>query len=313
MTPGEVGRMASPLAAFVGTVVVLPILVVGIINRTKALWSGRKGLPILQLAFDLVRLMRKQSVYSAATTPIFRLAPYVVLATTLASALVVPLFGRQSAIAFPFDFVWFAYVWALGRVALMLAALDVGSSFEGMGASREATLSTLLEPTLFLVAGALSTASGEHSLTGAVAMRIDAGGSLVVWAASIIALFIIVQVESGRMPADDPSTHLELTMIREVMILDHSGPDLAVLQYGSALKMTVGITLLAALVNPWAGADHVMAVAAAANVGISLVIAVVIGTVESMVARLKLSTVPQYILAATIAAFVALIATSWHA
>ncbi len=302
---------ASVIAAYLGTVLVLPILVIGVINRTKALWAGRRGPPILQLAFDLVRLLRKSAVYSSVTSPVFRLAPYVVFATALASGLVVPMLGQKSAIAFPFDFVWFAYVWGLGRVALMLAAMDSGSSFEGMGASREATFAALLEPTLFLVAGALCTASGQRSLEGAIAMRIDSGASLVVWAGSVIALFIVVQVEAARMPVDDPTTHLELTMIHEVMILDHSGPDLAALQYGSAIKMTVGIALLSTLLNPWAG-SHGAGLAAAGNIAIALVIAVVIGTLESLIARFKLSAVPQYILAATAAAIVALIATSWR-
>ncbi|MEO6421018.1 MAG: NADH-quinone oxidoreductase subunit H [Polyangiaceae bacterium] len=302
----------AAIAAFLGVVLVLPIFVVGVVNRTKALWVGRRGAPMLQLAFDLVRLLRKRPVYSSTTTLVFRLAPYVVFATALGSGVVVPMLGQKSALSFPFDFVWFAYVWGLGRVALMLAAMDAGSSFEGMGASREATFAALLEPTLFLVAGALCTASGQRSLEGAIAMRIDGGGSLVVWAASVIALFIVVQVESARMPVDDPSTHLELTMVHEVMTLDHSGPDLAALQYGSAIKMTIGIALLAALLNPWSS-SHGAGLAAAANVGISLAIAVVIGTVESVIARFKLSTVPQYILAATIAAVVALIATSWRA
>jgi formate hydrogenlyase subunit 4 len=197
-------------------------------------------------------------------------------------------------------------------MALMLAAMDAGSSFEGMGASREATFSALLEPTLFLIAGALCTASGQHSLERAVAMRVEGGASLVVWAGSVMALFIVVQVESARMPVDDPNTHLELTMIHEVMTLDHSGPDLAALQLGSAIKMTVGIALLATLLNPWVRSPSAV-IAAAANVGFCLAIAVVIGTIESLVARLKLSAVPQYILAAMIAAFVALIATSWRA
>ncbi len=304
-------RGGASLLAFLATALVLPVLIVGIINRTKALWAGRKGLPILQLAFDTLRLIRKRPVYSSVTTAAFRIAPYAVLATAIASGLVVPLLGRNSVIAFPFDFVWFAYVWGLGRVALILAAMDAGSSFEGMGASREATFSALLEPTLFLVAGALCIVSGQRSLEGAIAMHVVGGSSLVVWAASIVALFIVVQVESARMPVDDPNTHLELTMIHEVMILDHSGPDLAALQFGSAIKMTVGIALLAALLNPWTG-NHGTAVAATSNVAVSLVIAVVIGTVESLVARLKLSAVPQYILAALIAAFVALIATSWR-
>jgi len=157
---------ASGTFAVLVVLLVLPVLVVGVINRTKAIWAGRKGLPILQLAFDVFRLLRKRPVYSSVTTPVFRLAPYVVLATSWISGAIVPVLGRAAAMSFPFDFVWFAYVWGLGRVALILGALDTGSSFEGMGASREATFAALLEPALFLVAGALCTATGQLSLQG---------------------------------------------------------------------------------------------------------------------------------------------------
>ena len=132
-------------AANLLALLVMPIAVVGTITRVKARWSGRRGPPLFQLAFDLARLARKASVYSTVTTPVFRLGPVVVVGTAVASACVVPLVGASSVVSFPFDFVWFAYVWSLGRVALMLGALDTGSSFEGMGASREATFATLLE------------------------------------------------------------------------------------------------------------------------------------------------------------------------
>jgi formate hydrogenlyase subunit 4 len=300
------------LIAFIPTLIVLPIFVVGVINRTKAIWAGRKGLPLLQLAFDVTRLLRKLPVYSSVTTPLFRLAPYVVFATSLVSGTIVPLLGQGSVMTFPFDFVWFAYVWGLGRVALILGALDTGSAFEGMGASREATFGALLEPVLFVVAGALCTATGQLSLQGALHLQVTSGGAGVVWAGCFIALFVIVQVESARMPVDDPNTHLELTMVHEVMILDHSGPELAALQFGSALKMTTGIAMLATLVNPWATKGNV-ALAAAANLTLCLVIAAAIGTIESLIARLKLRTVPQYILAGLIAASIALLATSWRA
>ena len=219
----------------------LSVVLVGVINRVKSRWSGRKGPPILQSAFDVVRLLRKGSVYSTTTTFVFRLAPYVVLVTAVTSSLVAPVLGSHALVSFPFDFVVFAYLWGLGRVALMLGGLDTGSSFEGMGASREATYSALLEPTLFLVAGALCLSTGERTLQGALHLPLDAGPSLVVWAASIVALTIVVQVESARIPVDDPATHLELTMIHEVMILDHSGPELAALQIASTIKLGVGI------------------------------------------------------------------------
>ncbi len=284
---------------------VMPIVLAGTINRVKALWSGRRGPPILQLAFDLWRLVRKTPVYSNVTTPVFRLAPIVVLVTAVASGCIVPLVGTTSLVAFPFDFVWFAYVWSFGRVALMLGALDTGSSFEGMGASREATFATLLEPVLFLVAGALCLHSGVRTFEAALVPRLDGPSSIVMWVAAITALLVVVQVESARMPVDDPTTHLELTMVHEVMILDHSGPELALLHLGAAIKMFVGVSAVAMLVNPLAGERSLGAVGA--HLGLCLAIGVAIGLSESLVARLKLRVIPQYIVVALVAAGIALL------
>lgn len=292
------------------TLLLMPVVLVGVINRVKSLWSGRRGPPILQLGYDLVRLLRKTPVYSTVTTPIFRIAPYVVLVTALGSGAIAPLLGGPALASFPFDFVWFAYVWGLGRAAMILGALDTGSSFEGMGASREATYAALLEPVLFLVAGALWLTTGSRTLCGAFGGHVTDGPSLVIWGCSIVALFIVVQVENARMPIDDPTTHLELTMIHEVMILDHSGPDLAALQMGAAVKLTVGVSLLAALINPWAGTAGLPA--ALFGVAAILAFAVAIGTVESLIARLKLRAIPKYILAGLVASAIALLATTWR-
>lgn len=284
---------------------VMPFVVVGVINRVKALWAGRRGPPIFQLAFDVVRLARKTPVYSAVTTPVFRLGPLVVLATAIASACIVPLAGGAPLVAFSFDFVWFAYVWSLGRVALMLGALDTGSPFEGMGASREATFATLLEPVLFLVAGALCLHGGVRSFGEALVPRLDSPEAVVLWGASIAALLVVIQVEAARMPVDDPATHLELTMVHEVMILDHSGPELAMLEVGAAIKLYVAASVVAMLLNPLAGDDT--AVAALAHVGLATGIAVVLGLVEALIARLKLRVVPQYIVVALIGGGIAVL------
>jgi formate hydrogenlyase subunit 4 len=287
----------------------LPFLVTGTINRVKSLWSGRKGPPLLQPAYDVIRLLRKSPVYSTATTPIFRIAPYAFLLTTLASALVTPLLGASPIAAFPFDFVWFAYVGALGRVAMMLAALDTASAFEGMGAAREATFSTLIEPALFLALGASSLLSGTSTLHQALEADFAAGAGTVAWVGSVVALFIVLQADTARMPIDDPTTHLELTMVHEVMGLDHSGPELAAIQVGSAIKLLVGSSIVATLMNPWAGSGG--AFTAVVNVMLCGVIAVIIGTTESLIARLKLRAVPQYLALALGAGVIALLATMW--
>jgi len=289
-------------------ILVLCPLVVGLLGRTKALWTGRRGPPLLQLVFDLHRLLRKRAVFSDVTTFVFRLSPYLVLASALTAVAVVPVLGVRAPAAFPLDFVWFAYVAGLGRMALMLGALDTGSSFEGMGASREATFSALIEPTLFAVMGAMCLKTGVSSFGSALLLEARGGGG-IVWGASIVALFIGVQVESARMPVDDPTTHLELTMVHEVMILDHSGPELAALQAAAALKLTVALGLVATLLNPLVGRAPT-SVVVSANVAMTGLLAVFLGTVESLVARLKLRVVPQYIVVAFAAASAALLATT---
>jgi len=296
--------------ANVAALAIMPIVLAGIIGRVKSLWSGRKGPPILQLAYDLARLAQKRSVYSTTTTPLFRLAPHLFLVTSLGSGFIAPLLGSTPLASFQFDFVWFAYVWAFGRVAIMLAALDAGSSFEGMGAAREAVFSAVLEPAFFLVAGALSFLGGQRTLHEIATLHLRAGGPAVVWVLAVAALLIILQVETSRMPVDDPSTHLELTMVHEVMILDHSGPDLAAIQLGTATKLFVGSSLIATLLNPWAGSTTLLC--CLTNLGLCALLAVFVGCVESLLARFKLKAVPQYIAVALACGGVALLATIWR-
>jgi formate hydrogenlyase subunit 4 len=293
--------------AHVLTLLVLPWLVVGVVNRTRSLWSGRRGPPLFQSLSDVLRLLRKRPVYSTTTTALFRLTPYVALASTLATAAVVPVLGGGAPVEFGYDFVWLAYVWGLGRAATMLGALDTGSSFEGMGASREATFATLVEPGLFLAMGAACLTAGTSTLSGALAMPLAGGPAVVVWAASLVALLVLVQAEAARVPIDDPATHLELTMIHEVMVLDHSGPELAAIQTGAAVKLTLGLAMIAALLNPSSGVPG-----AAFNVGAVLGLAVVIGTIESLVARFAMRAVPRYLGAAVVAGAIAVLATTWQ-
>lgn len=288
----------------------MPVVVVGVLNRVKSWWAGRKGPPILQLGFDLLRLLQKRPVYSTTSTPLFRIAPYVLLVTSWASGLMAPLLGLHAPVSFAFDFVWFAYLWALGRVAIMLAAFDVGSSFEGMGAAREAVLAAALEPAVFLVAGTLAFVGGHQSLSELPALPLRAGGPAVVWVLAVAALFIIVQVETSRLPADDPATHLELTMVHEVMVLDHSGPDLAAIQLGTATKLYVGCSIIAALLNPWSSAGGWLS--ASTNLVLCLGVAVVQGCIESIIARFKVRAVPQYIAVALACGGVALLAAIWR-
>jgi formate hydrogenlyase subunit 4 len=179
-----------------------------------------------------------------------------------------------------------------------------------MGASREATYSALLEPVLFLALGTLGAATGRTTFAQMLQLGLATPAQAVISLAVLVALFVVLQVEGARVPVDDPTTHLELTMIHEVMILDHSGPDLAAIQYAAAMKLAVCAALVATLVNPLRPADGLLA-AALVNLALTAAVAVLLGCVESLVARLKLKLVPQYVLVGAVSAFVALLTTAW--
>jgi formate hydrogenlyase subunit 4 len=278
-------------------------LLPGVVSRTKALFAGRQGPPLLQLYFDLFKLLRKGAVYSTTTTWVFRAGPMVSLACVLAALALVPAAGRFALVSFPGDFVLLAYLLALGRFATVVAALDTGSSFEGMGASREVQFAALSEPVLLL--GLLTLARQAGSLSLAAMLRV--GSPLlpdVVLVAA--ALAIVLLSENARVPFDDPNTHLELTMIHEVMVLDHGGPDLAFVLYGSALKLWLWSVLLAGLLLPRALAAGMVG-AALGTVGGVMLVAVGIGVVESILARARLVRVPQLLATALVLAAVAFI------
>lgn len=299
-----------PVVLNLALLAVLPWPLVGVVNRTKALWGGRRGAPLLQSWYDVRRLLRKQPVLSEVTTLVFQLGPLVLLASTLTSAVLVPVLGGAALLSFEGDVVVLAYLWGLGRLGLMLAALDTGSAFEGMGASREAAFSALLEPAFFLIVGTLAMVSGHTSLAAMLHPNLHSGVQFAVTTLLAAALFVVMQVESARVPVDDPTTHLELTMIHEVMVLDHSGPDLAAIQTSAALKLTLGGLLLANLVNPVDATAHPGA-AGLVTVGLVFFVGVLLGCVESLMARLRLRAIPQYIALASCLALGAMLVVVW--
>lgn len=221
--------------------ILMPPLLLGVIVKTKAAFAGRVGAPFLQPYYDIGRLLRKGSVFSDTTTWVFRAGPVVTLAATAVAALLVPLGNHPAPVSFAGDMILFAYLFGLARFFTAAAALDTGSSFEGMGAAREVTFSCLAEPTLFFALITLARMSGSLSLTpmlthATVGDWLTAGASLLLL---VGALFLVLLVENCRIPFDDPTTHLELTMIHEVMVLDHSGPAFGLILYGAALKLFV--------------------------------------------------------------------------
>ena len=285
-----------------GLTTILPLLLapllLGVINRTKALVAGRTGQPLLQPYHDLLKLLRKGAVYSRTTTWIFRAGPIVGLAAVLVATTLVPLGGAAAALAFPGDLILFAYLLALMRFFIVLAALDTGSSFEGMGASREVTFSALAEPTLLLSMAALAHQTGSLSLSPMyaginAAAWTHAGPALAVLAGALLIIFL---AENARIPIDDPTTHLELTMIHEVMVLDHGGPDLAFILYASALKLWVLGALLVGIVVPVRSGN--VWIDGLAGVAGLVVLAVLTGLIESSMARWRLLRVPHLLVGA---------------
>ena len=282
-------------------------LMAGIINRTKAFFAGRHGQPLLQLYWEVFTLLRKGATYSRTTTWVFRAGPVVGLAATVVALAVVPMGGIVSALRFPGDLILFAYALGLSRFMTVVAALDTGSSFEGMGASREVLFAALAEPAFLLGLAAVCLETRHVSLSGMLAAVttttwVAQGPALALVAGS---LGIVLVAETARIPVDDPTTHLELTMIHEVMVLDHGGPDLAFILYGSALKLWVLGALLVGLAVP-VRSGHLL-LDACVFVGGMGVLAVVIGVVESSMARLRLVRVPKLLVGATALALLAIV------
>ncbi len=291
----------------IGLLLLVPPLLLGVANRVKALFGGRQGPPLLQLYYDLARLLRKGAVYSRTTTWVFRAGPVAGLAAVAAAGLLAPVAGERSVVSFSGDFILFAYLLGLARFFTALAALDTGSAFEGMGAAREVTFASIAEPALFLALVVVARATGSISLSGMLGP-----GLAAAWAAAspalllaTIVVFVVALAENARIPVDDPNTHLELTMIHEVMVLDHSGPDFAFILYGASLKLFLFGTLFTRLALGFRF-ESLLAAEAVFVAGL-FGFAALVGVVESVMARLRLMRVPQLLVGASVLSVFALV------
>ncbi len=283
-------------------------LVLSMINRTKAMVAGRHGQPWLQPYHDLRKLLWKSAVYSRTTTVVFVAGPLASCSVAVVVLLFLPVAGSPALITFPGDFVLVACLLGLARFFTICAAWDTGSSFEGMGASREVFFAALGEPALLLSMTTLAVLTGETSLSGIYGslgwsvLLSPAGPALLLVALSVLVVYL---AENSRIPVDDPNTHLELTMIHEVMVLDHSGPDFALIHYGAALKLwTLGM-LLGGILAPLSS-NGLWFNIAAGLAGMAL-LGFVTGLIESSMARLRLLRVPQFLIAASVLAIFALV------
>ncbi|NKQ52477.1 formate hydrogenlyase [Amycolatopsis sp. K13G38] len=291
---GVLGGVLQPLLVVAGS----PLLV-GVMRQIRARLEGRAGPGVLQPWRDLRKLFGKEPIAPRGTSEVFRYAPLVLMATTLVVVVVVPFVTATSAIDPVADLFAVVALLALGAVALALAGLDTGTAFGGMGASRETTILALVEPTLLVAIFALSVRAGSTNLATIVSSTLDDPVRVVspVSLLAAVALILVIIAETGRLPVDNPSTHLELTMVHEAMVLEYAGPDLALIELASAMRLSVFLGLLANLFLPWGVATSAAPLALAAGV-LALVVKVgllgaVLAVSEVFLAKLRLFRVPE--------------------
>jgi formate hydrogenlyase subunit 4 len=266
----------------------------GVLIRTKSILSGRKGPGILQPLRDVIRLFKKGAVYSETTSFIFRIAPTIYFSSVFVAMLVVPFGKSEGLISFNGDFIFFAYVLGLGKFFSIIAAMDTGSSFEGMGASREALYSMFAEPAFFILMGSLALLTGYTSFHD-IFLTLHLGSSITyaLGVMGALVFLMIAMIENSRMPIDDPKTHLELTMVHEVMILDNSGFDLGLILSAGYLKFAIYGTLVFNLFSGTISYEYAIPL----FFGTQILLAIIAGIIESFMARFRMTHNAQYIVA----------------
>jgi formate hydrogenlyase subunit 4 len=289
METALITSLLSPLAACVCA----PFLL-GVIGKTKAFFAGRKGPPLLQSYYDIAKLLRKGAVYSTTSSWIFKAGPLVSLAALFSASCIIPFGSLGAPLSFTGDILLFIYLLGVVRFMTVIAALDTGSAFEGMGSSREVFFSALAEPAFLICLLSLCRPAGQFSFDAI--FTAGPSFSLVSAVMAGAALFVVILAENARIPVDDPATHLELTMIHEVMVLDHSGPDFAFINYGASLKLWLTGLVVVRTLLPFH--SPIVVVDTAVTLGGMLFMAVLVGIVESIMARLRLLKVPQLMVGA---------------
>lgn len=272
---------------------IVPFLMVGLIKNTKSFWAGRKGPSIFQPLWDFIKLLKKDFVISNTTTVVFRIAPIFAISTVLFAAMFIPMAGGSAIISVPVGLIIFAYTLGLGKFISLISAMDTGSSFEGMGASREACFTSIVEPAFFMIMASIMALSGNYTFESLSHILANAGsyGVLIIIITAFV-FFIMILVEGSRVPVDDPETHLELTMIHEVMILDNSGSDLALITWANAIKMFLYSSLIANLLIP-SGLSEWLSVVL--YLLVMAVVSIAVGTVESGMARIRMTHVFEFV------------------
>ncbi|MBN3508352.1 respiratory chain complex I subunit 1 family protein [Mycolicibacterium septicum] len=282
------------------TVMVGAPLLVGVMRQVRAAWEGRAGAGVGQPWRDLRKQLGKQQITPQGTTVVFAAAPAVLAGTTLLIAAVIPIVATGSPLDPAADLFAVVGLLFVGTVALSLAGIDTGTAFGGMGASREITIAALVEPTILLAVFALSIPAGSANLGALVANTLQHPGQVasLTGLLAFVALAVVILAETGRLPVDNPATHLELTMVHEAMVLEYSGPRLALIEWASAMRLTVLLALVANLFVPWGIAEaNPTAVELVLGIGAIaakvVVLAVTLATMEVFIAKLRLFRVPE--------------------
>ena len=306
-------NMAASILGHWAFVVLLAPLFPGVTAWVKAKFAGKAGPSVFQPYFDLARLAQKKCIYSSTATWFFRAAPVAVLASMLVVSLLVPFGAFKAPVEFPGDIILAAYILALARFVMIVASMEAGFSMQGMGASREAFFACLSELALFMNLVTLAVMARSVSLSRMIGADVP-----VSWHAMgpafllvVASLFMVLLSENCRIPVDDPDTHLELTMIHEVMLLEYSGVDLACMLYAAAVKLFVFAAVLVPLLIP-VSMGHVVP-DTLIFLGGMLGLAVGVGIVESSMARLRLNRVRNFLLTSFALAFFGFIVTLWRA
>lgn len=267
----------------------------GLINKLKAILTGRIGAPVLQPYYELQRLFKKETITADTSSFISRISPIINLVTVIIAAAMLPVGFWKPLISFNGDIILFAYILGLARFFQILAAMDIGSSFEGMGAAREATFALFAEPIFFFTLGSVAFISGFTSIYEIYhSIHLSNISFIVFIIICSISSFLLAVTECSRMPVDDPNTHLELTMIHEVMILDNSGIDLFIYQYSSYLKLLIYAIFEISFFYPFSAQSY--------SAGIlifivgSFILALTLAVVETITSRFKMKNIPQYLL-----------------
>jgi len=284
-------------------VLALAPLLAGLVRTIKARLLRRRGPPLLQPYRDLIRLARKEAVVADSASWLFRIVPYLVFATAWVAAALIPTFAVGLLFSWSADLIAIIALLGSARFFLALAGMDVGTSFGGIGSSREVMIATLAEPAMIMIVFTLALVAGSTQLSTIAEVFLAGVGLRVSLGMALVALIIVAIAENGRIPVDNPATHLELTMVHEAMVLEYSGRHLALIELASALKLLLYVSLIACVFTPWglapAGAPlHIHLIGVAAYVGKLGVAGFLLAVFETMIAKMRVFRVPDFLGAA---------------